>query len=320
MNDDAKPESPQNGAEPAGETSQAATDLWAVSFGENDDRELTSSEIASAIERGEINGETIVWRPGMGDWQPLSERPELAALIERPEPPTALPESSPPESSPPESSPPKSLPPESAPPASTPPVSAPSISALPEPKPSQPPPLAEPLEEIRTGFPARWRAHVALGAVVVAAALLVIVWGSTRGSQSAASQPSVEPAPSPPATTAPPAPAAPAATLVPSTSASVAPPPGAPDYFTFDRLRALRQLAALAERAARCRGRGAPSGTVRTMVTFEPAGGAPSSVRVTQAPYAGTPTATCIVKKLATAKVPAFRGPAVTLRVPVELR
>jgi hypothetical protein len=170
----------------------------------------------------------------------------------------------------------------------------------------------------------RFRPHVALAALVVAVLLLVVVWSSTRRpvptpAEASAQQESV----------AAPAPAASAATATATASttaepaaasASVAPPPDAPDYFAFDKLRAMRQLAAIAEKAARCRARGTPSGTLRVMVTFEPSGGAPSAVRVTQAPYAGTPTAQCVVKKLSTASVPAFRGHAVTLRVPVELR
>ena len=30
-----------------------------------------SSQIAEALRRGEIDGTTIVWREGLGDWMPL---------------------------------------------------------------------------------------------------------------------------------------------------------------------------------------------------------------------------------------------------------
>lgn len=55
--------------------------LWLVSFGADDDRELTATQIRRALERQEIDKETIVWREGMPDWLPIAEIPDLAKLV-----------------------------------------------------------------------------------------------------------------------------------------------------------------------------------------------------------------------------------------------
>jgi hypothetical protein len=73
-------------SEPTMPTSQStgATDtpsVWLVSFSETDDRELSRSEIAMALSRGEITPDTIVWTDGMRDWLPISQVPALAALL-----------------------------------------------------------------------------------------------------------------------------------------------------------------------------------------------------------------------------------------------
>jgi len=86
----------------------------------------------------------------------------------------------------------------------------------------------------------------------------------------------------------------------------------------FNRIAALRVMGKAAQKAIRCRGRGAPKGVARLAVTFEPSGKM-SSARIFQAPYAGTPTATCIAAKIGKPEVPPFSGAAVTIRVPVEL-
>jgi hypothetical protein len=86
----------------------------------------------------------------------------------------------------------------------------------------------------------------------------------------------------------------------------------------FNRIAALRVLGVAAQKAIRCRGRGAPKGVARLTVTFEPSGKM-SSARIFQAPYAGTPTATCIVAKIGQPEVPPFKGPPETIRVSVEL-
>jgi hypothetical protein len=55
--------------------------LWLVSFGDEDDRELLPSQIATALRQGQIDGTTIVWRDGLPDWLPISSVPSLATLI-----------------------------------------------------------------------------------------------------------------------------------------------------------------------------------------------------------------------------------------------
>ncbi|MFC1641510.1 GYF domain-containing protein [Myxococcota bacterium] len=55
--------------------------LWAVSFGEDDDRELTLPEIIRALRTAQISGESIVWREGMPDWAPLREVPEFGPYL-----------------------------------------------------------------------------------------------------------------------------------------------------------------------------------------------------------------------------------------------
>jgi hypothetical protein len=58
--------------------------LWVISYAEDDDRELTQSQIRSALVRGEIHAGTIVWQEGMPEWVPLQSVPELAALLPKP--------------------------------------------------------------------------------------------------------------------------------------------------------------------------------------------------------------------------------------------
>ena len=66
--------------------SKAATvsdesDVWLISYDDNDDRELTPAQIRAALRKGEITAETIAWREGMAEWLPLSDIKELAAII-----------------------------------------------------------------------------------------------------------------------------------------------------------------------------------------------------------------------------------------------
>ncbi len=65
--------------------------LWAVSFAEDDDRELTFAEVKAAILDRKVNAETIAWREGLSDWLPLGEidvfRPVFAELARSPVPP-----------------------------------------------------------------------------------------------------------------------------------------------------------------------------------------------------------------------------------------
>jgi hypothetical protein len=55
--------------------------LWAVSFDDDEDREMTLKEVIAALESGEIDADTIVWREGMGDWKPIREVEEFAAAL-----------------------------------------------------------------------------------------------------------------------------------------------------------------------------------------------------------------------------------------------
>lgn len=52
-----------------------------MSFADDDDREMRAPDIASALRRGEIRGDTIVWREGLPEWVALSSVPLLAKLL-----------------------------------------------------------------------------------------------------------------------------------------------------------------------------------------------------------------------------------------------
>lgn len=58
-------------------------DLWVVSFGEDDDRELGTTQLAETITKGLVTRDTIVWREGMGDWMPIGRIPELARYLKQ---------------------------------------------------------------------------------------------------------------------------------------------------------------------------------------------------------------------------------------------
>ncbi len=70
-------------APPAVRDDLAAEDLWAVSFGDDDDRELTESGIAAELATGSIGPATLVWREGMPEWLTLAEVPKLASHLPR---------------------------------------------------------------------------------------------------------------------------------------------------------------------------------------------------------------------------------------------
>lgn len=59
-----------------------ASSAWTVSFDYEDDRELDRNQIAGALERGEIDAETIVWREGMEEWLPIAQVRALADLLQ----------------------------------------------------------------------------------------------------------------------------------------------------------------------------------------------------------------------------------------------
>ncbi|WP_447887142.1 DUF4339 domain-containing protein [Serratia fonticola] len=49
--------------------------------------EIVDTEMLEKIRRGELNAHTLVWQPGMPDWQPLSSTPLAVALTQRTHPP-----------------------------------------------------------------------------------------------------------------------------------------------------------------------------------------------------------------------------------------
>lgn len=78
----------------------------------------------------------------------------------------------------------------------------------------------------------------------------------------------------------------------------------------FDRQAA---VAAITEvNLAKCRATNAPTGDGHVTITFAPAGGAQNAV-IDKGPWVGTPVAKCMQKEFKKAKVPAFKGEAVTV-------
>ena len=66
---------------PVSDVADDAGDYWAVSFADDDDRALTTSEIADALGRGDIDGDTIVWREEMEAWTRIAEVAALQDLL-----------------------------------------------------------------------------------------------------------------------------------------------------------------------------------------------------------------------------------------------
>jgi hypothetical protein len=48
---------------------------------------FSPAQIAQAIARGRVGPHTLVWTPGMSEWEPAGEVPRLAALFASPSPP-----------------------------------------------------------------------------------------------------------------------------------------------------------------------------------------------------------------------------------------
>ncbi|NUQ75749.1 MAG: zinc-ribbon domain-containing protein, partial [Polyangiaceae bacterium] len=57
---------------------------WTVNVADNDQRTMSSAQLAEAFAAGIVNNDTYVWKDGMGDWLPFSEVPELVALTRKP--------------------------------------------------------------------------------------------------------------------------------------------------------------------------------------------------------------------------------------------
>ena len=62
---------------------RGSTDLWVVSFGADDDRELSTSQLRDTLAKGLVTRDTIVWREGMTDWLPIIKIPDLAQYLKR---------------------------------------------------------------------------------------------------------------------------------------------------------------------------------------------------------------------------------------------
>ena len=62
-------------AAPAGEP------LWAVDYPDGQDREFSTAEVIAELERGVVNGTTLVWRDGMAEWLEVHQVPELAGEL-----------------------------------------------------------------------------------------------------------------------------------------------------------------------------------------------------------------------------------------------
>jgi hypothetical protein len=71
----AAPEPAAPAAAPAGEP------LWAVDYPDGQDREFSTAEVIAELERGVVNGTTLVWRDGMAEWLEVHQVPELAGEL-----------------------------------------------------------------------------------------------------------------------------------------------------------------------------------------------------------------------------------------------
>ncbi len=57
--------------------------LWAVDYGESEHRELSTSEIEQEIEKGTLDGQTLVWHDNMPDWLAIRDVKELRSFVEK---------------------------------------------------------------------------------------------------------------------------------------------------------------------------------------------------------------------------------------------
>src|SRR5690606_12050311 len=77
-----------DGARPAAGLAGAAQPAAAASstvftgdFGENDQRQMTVSEVVAAYNAGQVTGETYLWADGFADWTPLAQIEEVVAAL-----------------------------------------------------------------------------------------------------------------------------------------------------------------------------------------------------------------------------------------------
>ena len=86
----------------------------------------------------------------------------------------------------------------------------------------------------------------------------------------------------------------------------------------FDQTQAGQQFQAAAGRAGACRQRGAPVGSAKVLVRFQPDGHV-ASVRVTNRPYASTPTGACIESAFRQIAIAPFEGGPIALGTDVKI-
>jgi GYF domain 2 len=57
--------------------------VWAVEHPDGQDREFTTPEVLAELERGAVNGQTLLWRDGMAEWLELGQIPEFIPDLAR---------------------------------------------------------------------------------------------------------------------------------------------------------------------------------------------------------------------------------------------
>src|SRR5689334_18193868 len=75
----AQPSTPPAAASEPAPAAPPSEPLWAVDYPDGQDREFTTPEVVAELERGAINGQTLIWRDGMAEWLELAQVSEFAA-------------------------------------------------------------------------------------------------------------------------------------------------------------------------------------------------------------------------------------------------
>jgi hypothetical protein len=71
------------GTEPEPPVSPVGEPLWAVDYPDGQDREFTTAEVIAELQRGAVDGTTLVWRDGMAEWLEVHQVPELAGELSK---------------------------------------------------------------------------------------------------------------------------------------------------------------------------------------------------------------------------------------------
>lgn len=58
-----------------------SADTWTVSIDDNDQREVTTAQLAELVQQGVATLDTFVWRDGMGDWQAVRDVAALQSVL-----------------------------------------------------------------------------------------------------------------------------------------------------------------------------------------------------------------------------------------------